>query len=100
MVNPGENVSLSPLWQEVRTLGLRILTSYSKDIEVLAWLTEAEVRLNGYAGLRDVYGLTVSLLEQFFDALHSIGDEDDERFCAICRSERDWQRGTLIRLSV
>ncbi|MFD1745013.1 type VI secretion system protein TssA [Rhizobium helianthi] len=98
MVNPGENVSLSPLWQEVRTLGLRILTSYSKDIEVLAWLTEAEVRLNGYAGLRDVYGLTVSLLEQYFDALHSIGDEDDEeRFAPFAGLNGIGSEGTLIQ---
>lgn len=98
VVNPGENVSLSPLWQEVSNLGLHILSSISKDIEVLAWLAEAQVRLNGYPGLRDVYDLTVSLLEQHFEELHSIGDDDDEeRFAPFAGLNGIGSEGTLIQ---
>lgn len=98
MINPGENLSLSPLWQEVDNLGLRILASLSKDIEVLAWLTEARVRLYGYSGLRDVYDLTLSLLEQYFDELHSIGDDDEEeRFAPFAGLNGIGSEGTLIQ---
>lgn len=98
MINPGENVSLSPLWQEVSNLGLHILSSISKDIEVLAWLTEAQVRVSGYAGLRAVYDVTVSLLEQFFDELHSIGNDDaEERFAPFAGLNGTGSEGTLIQ---
>lgn len=98
MINPGENVSLSPLWQEVDNLGLQILSSFSKDVEVLAWLTEAQVRLHGYHGLRDVYDLTLSLLEQYFDELHSIGDDDEEeRFAPFAGLNGIGSEGTLIQ---
>ncbi|MCJ8510238.1 type VI secretion system protein TssA [Rhizobium lemnae] len=98
MINPGENVSLSPFWEEVSNLGLQILSSMSKDIEVLAWLTEAEIRLRGYAGLRDVYDLTVSLLEHHFDALHSIANDDaEERFAPFAGLNGVASEGTLIQ---
>lgn len=95
---PGEGVGLSPLWQDVSNLGLHILASFSKDIEVLAWLTEAHVRLYGYPGLRDVYDVTLSLLEQNFEELHSIGDEDEEeRFAPFAGLNGIGSEGTLIQ---
>lgn len=95
---PGEGAGLSPLWQDVSNLGLQILASFSKDIEVLAWLTEAHVRLYGYPGLRDVYDVTLSLLEQHFDELHSIGDEDEEeRFAPFAGLNGIGSEGTLIQ---
>lgn len=98
MVNPGENISLSPIWQEVSNLGMQILSSMSKDIEVLAWLMEAEIRLRGYPGLRDVYDVTVSLLEHHFEGLHSIGDDDDEeRFAPFAGLNGVGGEGTLIQ---
>ncbi|TRL41329.1 type VI secretion system protein TssA [Rhizobium straminoryzae] len=98
MVTPGENISLSPLWKEVSNLALQILASMSKDIEVLAWLTEAEIRLRGYAGLRDIYDLSVSLLEHNFDELHSIGnDDDEERFAPFAGLNGVGGEGTLIQ---
>lgn len=97
-VTPGENVSLSPLWKDVSNLALQILTSMSKDVEVLAWLMEAEIRLRGYAGLHDVYDLMVSLLEHYFDELHSIGNEnDEERFAPLAGLNGVSGEGTLIQ---
>ncbi|OWV80465.1 type VI secretion protein [Rhizobium sp. R635] len=77
---------------------MQILSSRSKDIEVLAWLAEAQLRLNGFSGLRDVYVATASLLEQYFDTLHSIGDGDfEERFAPFAGLNGVGGEGTLIQ---
>lgn len=95
---PGDNIGTSPFWQDVSNLGLQILSSVSKDIEVLAWLAEAELRLRGFAGLRDVYLATVSLLDAHFEALHSIGDDDpEERFAPFAGLNGIGGEGTLIQ---
>ncbi|KAB1083166.1 type VI secretion system protein TssA [Neorhizobium galegae] len=97
-VNPGETIGLSPAWQEVSNLGLHILSSQSKDIEVLVWLAEAQLRLRGFEGLRDVYEATVSLLDNYFDLLHSIGDDDfEERFAPLAGLNGIGGEGTIIQ---
>lgn len=97
-VTPGESISISPAWQDVNNLGLQVLTSMSKDLEVLAWLMEAQLRLRGFAGLRDVYIVTASLLEQYFDDLYSIGDDDlEERFAPFAGLNGIGGEGTLIQ---
>ncbi|MEB2844170.1 type VI secretion system protein TssA [Endobacterium cereale] len=97
-ITPGENIGLSPIWQDVSNLGLQILTSESKDVEVLAWVAEAQVRLRGFEGLRDVYQSIVSLLENHFDDLHSIGDEDfEERFSPFAGLNGVGSEGTIIQ---
>lgn len=75
-IAPGEPMRLTQSWHEVNNLGLQILTSQSKDIEILAWLAEAQLRLRGFEGLRDVFAATASLLDNYWDGLHSIGHED------------------------
>jgi len=95
---PGEIIGVSPEWNEVSNLGLQILSSQSKDIEVLAWLAEAQLRLRGFEGLRDVYTAMMSLLDNHFDALHSIGDEDlDERFAPLAGLNGVGGEGTIIQ---
>lgn len=95
---PGETIGLSPAWQDVSNLGLQILSSESKDIEVLAWLAEAQLRLRGFEGLRDVYDALVSLLDNYFDSLHSIGDDDfEERFAPLAGLNGIGGEGTIIQ---
>ena len=97
-IAPGEIIGVSPEWSEVSNLGLQILSSQSKDIEVLAWLAEAQLRLRGFEGLRDVYIALMSLLDNHFDALHSIGDEDlDERFAPLAGLNGVGGEGTIIQ---
>ncbi|MGK6316960.1 type VI secretion system protein TssA [Neorhizobium sp. DT-125] len=97
-VVPGETIGLSPAWHDVNNLGLQILSSQSKDIEVLAWLAEAQLRLRGFEGLRDVYTGIVSLLDNYFDALHSIGDADfEERFAPFAGLNGVGGEGTIIQ---
>ncbi|WSG92209.1 type VI secretion system ImpA family N-terminal domain-containing protein (plasmid) [Rhizobium beringeri] len=95
---PGETITIAPAWHDVSNLGLQILSSKSKDIEVLAWLAEAQLRLRGFSGLHDVYVATVSLLDKHFDALHSIGDGDvEERFAPFAGLNGVGGEGTLIQ---
>ncbi|MCO4318072.1 type VI secretion system protein TssA [Phyllobacterium sp. 21LDTY02-6] len=75
-IAPGEPVRLTQSWHEVNDLGLQILVSQSKDIEILAWLAEAQLRLRGFEGLKDVFAATASLLDNYWDELHSIGHDD------------------------
>jgi type VI secretion system protein ImpA len=77
---------------------LHILSSKSKDIEVLAWLAEAQIRLRGFEGLRDVYMSAASLLDNYFDDLHSIDDEDpEERFAPFAGLNGVGSEGTMIQ---
>ncbi|TBF27829.1 type VI secretion system protein TssA (plasmid) [Rhizobium leguminosarum] len=95
---PGETITIAPAWHDVSNLGLQLLSSKSKDIEVLAWLAEAQLRLRGFSGLHDVYVATVSLLDKHFDALHSIGDGDvEERFAPFAGLNGVGGEGTLIQ---
>ncbi|PZO75712.1 MAG: type VI secretion system protein TssA [Mesorhizobium amorphae] len=71
----GEPFRLSPAWHEVRALCVELLETVTSDIEILAWLMEAELRLSGFGGLRDVFRLATDLVEDRFDSLHSIDNE-------------------------
>jgi type VI secretion system protein ImpA len=63
-------------WVPVLEAGQRILAEESKDLEIAAWLTEALVRKHGYAGLRDGFRLLLSLVEQFWEHLYPLPDEE------------------------
>lgn len=71
-IEPGEPIRLSPEWHEVGDLAHEILASKSKDIEVLAWLAEARLRIDGFSGLRDVFEAMADLVERHWDDLHSV----------------------------
>lgn len=95
--SPGELMRLSPYWDDVSNLGLQILASLSKDIEVLAWFIEAQLRLRGFEGLRDALKATVSLVDNYGDKLHSISDESvEEKLTPLAGLNGVSGEGTLI----
>ncbi len=64
----------------------------------MAWLAEAELRLRGFQGLCDVYEAAASLLDNYFDLLHSIGDENlEERFAPFAGLNGTGGEGTIIQ---
>lgn len=63
-------------WKNIKTNCLEILTSTSKDVEVLAWLIEACVRIDGFNGLTQSFNLARTLLEHFWDDIYPSPDED------------------------
>jgi type VI secretion system protein ImpA len=68
--------SLLPEWRPLLDLAQRVLAEKSKDMEVAAWLIEVLGRVHGFAGLRDGFRLASGLIEQFWDGLHSVEDDD------------------------
>ena len=48
----------------------------SKDLEIAAWLTEALIREDGFAGLKEGFTLINGLIHNFWDGLYPLPDED------------------------
>jgi len=74
----GENGALLAEWRTILDLAPKVLGERSKDLEVTAWLIEALVRSQGFAGLRDGLALTSGLVETYWDDLHSLADEEGD----------------------
>ncbi|UWU25316.1 type VI secretion system protein TssA (plasmid) [Rhizobium sp. CB3060] len=97
-ISPGDNITLCSAWTDVSNLGLQIISSRSKDLEVLAWLAEAELRLRGFEGLRDIYLAITSLLDKYWEQLHSVGDGDlEERLAPLAGLNGVGGEGTIIQ---
>ena len=74
-------------WKQVIKLAGEALASKSKDMQLAAWLTEAMLRTEGFAGL--LAGLTFcqGLIENFWDTLHPELEDGDAEFRA---APLDW----------
>ncbi|GAA4427619.1 type VI secretion system protein TssA [Bremerella cremea] len=66
-----------PQWEEVRDRSIHVLTNYSKDVSVASWLIEAEMRLEGIAGLRDGFKVMQEICRRYWDSIHPQPDEDE-----------------------
>jgi len=64
-------------WRRVVELATEALSKRSKDLQIGAWLTEALVKLHGFAGLRDGCQLLRQLLEGYWDTLYPEIDDGD-----------------------
>lgn len=65
-------------WQAVIAGLTPLLSKETKDLQFAAWLTEAMVRKQGYSGLATGMSLLHGLLDQFWDTVHPVPDEDDD----------------------
>lgn len=63
-------------WAEVADASCMILTEEGKDLEVAAWLIEALLRLDNLAGLVAGLRITSGLVENFWDTVYPLPDED------------------------
>lgn len=72
----GEQLGLLPEWRTILSLAPKVLAERSKDLEIVAWLIEALVRRDGFAGLRDGLAVAADLVDQYWDTLFSLEDED------------------------
>lgn len=72
----GENLGVTSDWRTILEVAPKALTEQSKDLEVAAWLIEALTRSQGFAGLRDGFCLARRLIEQYWDTLFSLEDEE------------------------
>ena len=93
-----DSQSLLPEWRLVLDLGPQALAEHTKDLEVAAWLIEALLRAHGFAGLRDGFKLARGLVENFWDGLYPLPDEDGIETCVAPFSGLNGEGGdgTLI----
>ena len=58
------------------------IATVSKDLQLAAWLTEALIHLERFAGLRQGIELTYNLLTTFWDTVYPIIEDDDRELRA------------------
>ncbi|KHK52929.1 type VI secretion protein ImpA [Ralstonia sp. A12] len=64
-------------WRAVITEGTSLLQNRTKDLRLLAWLTEALSKERGFAGLREGYELISGLCEQYWEHIYPLPEADD-----------------------
>jgi len=91
--------ALMPAWRSIFDTAPKIIAENSKDLEITAFLIEALQRLHGVAGLRDGFRLARGLVEQFWDDLYPMPDEDGiaTRVAPLTGLNGEGTDGTLIK---
>jgi type VI secretion system protein ImpA len=97
-VHDGDTTEADDHWRKVLSLGPDILSSQSKDLEVASWLTEALIRRHGFQGLRDGFVLLRGLVQDYWDDLFPMPDEDgiETRVSPISGLNGEGAEGVLI----
>jgi type VI secretion system protein ImpA len=65
-------------WEKVAELAGESLAGKTKDLQIVAWLSEAAVNMNGFPGLRDSLKVANGFLETFWETLYPEIDEGDD----------------------
>jgi type VI secretion system protein ImpA len=65
-------------WEKVAELAGESLAGKTKDLQIVAWLSEAAVNMNGFPGLRDSLKLANGLLTTFWETLYPEVDEGND----------------------
>ncbi|MDP4025124.1 type VI secretion system protein TssA [Methylobacterium sp. NEAU 140] len=86
-------------WSTVIDLAVALLASQAKDLEAATWLTEALIRVEGFAGLRDGITVLARLSQTFWDDLYPQPDEDglEIRISPVAGLAGSGATGTLDR---
>jgi len=64
-------------YKRVIDLAVPALTTKTKDLQIAAWLSEALIKEQGFAGLRDSIKLLTGLQQNFWETMHPEIDEGD-----------------------
>ena len=83
--------------RKVVDLSTPALTDQTKDLQIAVWLSEALIKLNGFAGLRDSLKLVAGLQDNFWETLHPEIDEGDMEGRANAIAWLDAQGATAVR---
>ena len=78
-------------WDEVVSLAESALKTKTKDLQVGAWMCEALLKRNGFAGLRDGLRVMCGFHENFWDSVYPEIDEGDLDARANCLALMDRQ---------
>jgi type VI secretion system protein ImpA len=87
-----------PYWDLILKKAPQVLAEKSKDLEIAAWLTEALIRQHGFAGLNAGFTLLNGLIQNFWDGLYPLPDEDglSTRVAVLVGLNGNNNNGTLI----
>ena len=93
-----EEAAKPPDWRPVLEQGKKALAEKAKDLEIAAYVIEALVRVQGFAGLRDGFRLARGLVDQFWDGLYPMPDEEGlaTRVAPLTALNGEDTDGTLI----
>ncbi len=93
-----ERGGLAGEWRVVFEEAQAVLAGRSKDLEVASWLTEAAIRMEGFAGLRPAFAALEGLVERYWDTLHS-GDAEDvaDKVAPLAGLNGTTSEGSLIQ---
>jgi len=85
-------------WRPVLEQATFLLAERSKDLEIVAWLIESLVRLQGFAGLRDGFRLAREMIDRYWDSCYPLLDENgvEERIAPLGGLNGQDAEGTLI----
>ena len=97
-IHDGSSSQADEHWRTVLELAPRILQTESKDLEVASWYVEALVRRYGFTGLRDGFNIIDGLIEQYWDNLYPMPDEDgiETRVASLAGLNGEGAEGVLI----
>jgi type VI secretion system protein ImpA len=84
-------------FRQVINLAVPALTTQTKDMQIVAWLSEALTKENGFAGLRDSLQLMSGLQENFWETCFPEIDEGDEEGRANAIEWMDRQTAGALR---
>ena len=99
-VDEEDTGSIAPEWRTIVEMAPDVLAETSKDLEIACWLTEALIRFEDFAGLRDGFRLMKGLVEGFWDNLYPPEDEIDgpeAKFAPLSGLNGEGGDGTLIQ---
>lgn len=65
-------------YRKVVDVAVNALTTLSKDLQIAAWLSEALIKMHGFAGLRDSLKLMAGLHENFWDGAFPVVEDNDQ----------------------
>lgn len=94
----GDSSEADDQWRKILELAPDILQNQAKDLEVASWYTEALIRRYGFQGLRDGFKLIQGLVDQFWDNLYPMPDEDgiETRVASLTGLNGEGAEGVLI----
>ncbi len=86
-------------WRTILKTAPDLIQNKAKDLELASWLIEAELRANGFAGLRDGFKLATGMVETFWDGLYPLEDEDgvETKVAPLSGLNGEGADGTLIQ---
>lgn len=98
ILNDESESDIAGMWRQVVALAERLLSSKTKDLEIAVWCLEGLVRVHGVAGLRDGLSVIQGLIENFWEGLLPLPDEDgiETRVASLAGLNGDGGEGTLL----